>query len=88
VDTITPEETVWIKDSSVIGIAIQDFMNEPTRVTPENPRFHAQLMHVRECLDQAVLRNVYNIAYDGEAKVNAADVARGAREFEAAMYGM
>jgi hypothetical protein len=56
VDTITPQETVWLKGNKITQIAIHDFMNEPTPVDAEDRRFHGQLMHVRECLEQATLR--------------------------------
>ena len=45
------------------------FMSEPTRVGAEDRRFHGQLMHVRECLEQATLRTIYGTPYDGEVTV-------------------
>ena len=39
VDSITPQETVWLKDNKVTHIAIHDFMSEPTRVGAEDRRF-------------------------------------------------
>lgn len=87
VDDITPQETVWIEGSKVIGITIHDFMNAaPPRIAPDHPRFHGQLQHVRECLEQAVLRIVYGTPFDGENAVGADDIARGAAQFEASVY--
>ena len=63
VDNITPQETVWLRDNKVTHIAIHDFMSEPTRVGAEDRRFHGQLMHVRECLEQATLRTIYGTPY-------------------------
>ena len=87
VDNITPQETVWIKSNKVTHIAIHDFMSEPTRVGAENRRFHGQLMHVRECLEQATLRTIYGTPYDGEVMVDPGEIAWGASQFGPAMYG-
>ena len=87
VDCITPQETVWLEGSRIAGIAIHDFMSTPTRVEPEDERFHAQLDHVRDTLEAAVLRLVYGTPPDGETTVAAQDVARAALQFEAAVYG-
>jgi hypothetical protein len=87
VDCITPQETVWLEGARVAGIAIHDFMSAPTRVEPDDARFHGQLEHVRDCLEAAVLRVIYDTPPDGEATVAAEDVARAAVQFEAAMYG-
>ena len=87
VDNITPQETVWIKDNKVTHIAIHDFISEPTRVGAEDRRFHGQLMHVRECLEQATLRAIYDTPYDGEVTVDPGEIARGASQFGPAMYG-
>ena len=81
VDNITPQETVWFKDNRVTHIAIHDFMSEPTRVGAEDRRFHGQLMHVRECLEQATLRTIYGTPYDGEVAVDPDEIARGASQF-------
>ena len=35
-------------------------MNARTPVSPGDERFHGQLQHVRECLEEAVLRHVYD----------------------------
>ena len=87
VDDITPQETVWIEGSKVIGITIHDFMNAaPPRIAPNHPRFHGQLQHVRECLEQAVLSIIYDTPFDGENAVGADDIARGAAQFEASVY--
>ena len=87
VDDITPQETVWIKGSKVIGITIHDFMTAaPQRIAPDNSRFHGQLQHVRDCLEQAVLRIIYGTPFDGENAVSADDIARGAAQFEASVY--
>jgi|EP00966_Prymnesium_polylepis_P325889 hypothetical protein len=89
VDYITPQETVWIKDTKVVGITIHDFMStSPPRIEPQpgNPRFHGQLNHVRDSLEQAVLRIIYDTPYDGENAVAADDIARGATQFVAAVY--
>ena len=87
VDTITPQETVWIKNSKINHIAIHDFMNEPTPVGAEDPRFHGQLMHVRQCLEEATLHTVFGTPYDGEVTVEASHIARGASAFAPTMYG-
>lgn len=87
VDNITPQETVWLKDNKVTHIAIHDFMSEPTRVSAEDRRFHGQLMHVRECLEQATLRTIYGTPYDGEVVVDPDEIAQGASQFGPAMYG-
>lgn len=87
VDCITAQETVWLSGARVVGIAIHDFMTQPARIEPDNERFHGQLEHIRDCLEAAVLRRVYDIPPDGEATVDAEDIARGAMQFEAAMYG-
>ena len=76
---ITPQETVWIEGSKVVGITIHDFMNaSPPRIAPGEPRFHGQLQHVRDCLEQAVFRHIYNTPYDGENAVGGEVIARGA----------
>ena len=73
--------------SKVVGITIHDFLNAaPPRIAPDHPRFHGQLQHVRECLEQAVLRIIYGTPFDGENAVAAEDIARGAAQFAAAMY--
>ena len=87
VDNITPQETVWIKGNKIPRIAIHDFMNEPTPVDAEDRRFHGQLMHVRECLEQATLRTIYGTPYDGEVAVDPGEIARGASQFGPAVYG-
>ena len=84
---ITPQETVWIKGDKITRIAIHDVMNEPTPVGVEDRSFHGQLMHVRECLEQATLRTIYGTPYDGEVTVDASHIARGAAQFGPAMYG-
>ena len=87
VNDITPQETVWIEGSKVVGITIHDFLNAaPPRIAPDHPRFHGQLQHVRECLEQAVLRIIYGTPFDGENAVGAEDIARGAAQFEATVY--
>ena len=44
----------------------------------EDRRFHGQLMHVHECLEQATLRTIYGTPYVGEVTVDAIDIrARG-----------
>ena len=48
-----------LKGNKIIRIAIHDFMNEPTPVGAEDRRFHGQLLHVREGLEQATLRTIY-----------------------------
>jgi hypothetical protein len=88
VDNITPQETVWLKGNKVTQIAIHNFMNEPIPVKAEDRRFHGQLMHVRECLDQAVLRIIYNTPYDGETTVDTSKIAHGASAFVPTMYGV
>ena len=40
-------------------------------------RFHGQLMHVRECLEQATLRTIYCTPYDGEVAVDPGKIALG-----------
>ena len=50
-------------------------------------RFHGQLMHVRECIEQATLRTIYGIPYDGEVAVDPGEIARGASQFGPAVYG-
>eukprot|EP00966_Prymnesium_polylepis_P280971 6491709-Prymnesium_polylepis.1 len=87
VDNITPQETVWLKDNKITHIAIHDFMSEPTPVGTEDRRFHGQLMHVRECLEQATLRTIYGTPYDGEVTVDPIEIARGASQFGPTMYG-
>ena len=87
VDCITPQETVYLEGARVVGIAVHDFMSAPTRVEPDDERFHGQLDHVRDCLEAAVLRLVYDTPPDGETTVAAQDVARAAQQFEVAVYG-
>ena len=41
---------------------------------------------MRDCLDQAVLRIIYDTPFDGENAVEADDIARGAAQFEASVY--
>ena len=41
---------------------------------------------MRDCLDQAVLRIIYDTPFDGENAVGADDIARGAAQFEAIVY--
>lgn len=57
-------------------------MSTPARVEPDDERFHGQLEHVRDCLEAAVLRLVYDTPPDGEATVAAHDVARAAMQFD------
>lgn len=87
VNDITPQETVWIEGSKVVGITIHDFLNaSPPRIAPDNPRFQGHLQHVRDCLDQAVLRLIYNTPYDGENAVAPGDIARATAQFESGIY--
>ena len=86
VDSIEPQETVWISNMSVIGITIHNFIETSERITPENPRFHGQLMHVRELLEQSVLRHVNGTPPDGEITLDQSDIDRGYAQFSAAMY--
>ena len=69
----------------VLYVAIHDFMSEPTRAGAEDRRFHGQLMHVRECLEQATLRTIYGTPYDGEVAVDPGEIARGASQFGPAL---
>ena len=46
-----------------------------------------QLMHVRECLEQATLRTIYGTPYDGEVAVDPGKIARVASQFGPAVYG-
>ena len=72
---------------SVIGITIHNFIMETSeRITPNNPRFHGQLMHVREMLEQSVLRHVNGTPPDGEITLDQRDIDRGYAQFSAAMY--
>ena len=50
-------------DDEISSIAIHDLMNEPTPMGAADQRFHGQLMHVRECLEQATLRTIYGTPY-------------------------
>lgn len=87
VDDITPQETVWIDGSSVVGITIHDFMTaSPPRVAPGEPRFHGQLEHVRDGLQQAVLRLIYQTPYDGENRVDPDEITRAASQFAPSVY--
>ena len=61
----------------VVGVAIHNFMDATERINPDNPRFHAQLAHVYEVLQQAVLRRVHNIPPDGESKLDQRNIERG-----------
>ena len=86
IDVIEPQETVWIQDMSVVGIAIHNFIDTSERVAPDNPRFHGQLEHVRDMLEQAVLRRVLDIPPDGETTLDRKHIDRGYAQFCAAMY--
>ena len=86
IDVIEPQETVWIQDMSVAGIAIHNFIDTSERVVPDNLRFHGQLAHVRDMLEQAVLRRVLDIPPDGEVTLDRKDIDRGYAQFSAAMY--
>jgi hypothetical protein len=86
IDVIEPQETVWIQDMSVVGIAIHNFIDTSERVAPDNPRFHGQLEHVRDMLEQAVLRRVLDTPPDGEATLDRKHIDRGYAQFCAAMY--
>ena len=55
-------------------------------MSAEDRRFHGQLMHVRECLEQATLRAIYGTPYNGEVTVDPIDIARGTSQFGPAMY--
>jgi hypothetical protein len=65
---------------------IHNFIETSERITPENPRFHGQLMHVRELLEQSVLRHVNGTPPDGEITLNQSDIDRGYAQFSPAMY--
>ena len=56
--------------------------NRETRASTDS----STLKHVRDSLEQAVLRLIYDTPYDGENAVAAEDIARGAAQFAAAMY--
>jgi hypothetical protein len=87
VNDITPQETVWLEGSTVVGITIHDFLNaSPPRIAPDDPRFHGHIQHVRDCLEQSVLRLIYDTPYDGENAVGSDDIQRAAAQFEAAIY--
>ena len=86
IDVIEPQETVWIQDMSVVGIAIHNFIDTSERVAPDNPRFHGQLEHVRDMLEQAVLRRILDTPPDGEATLDRKHIDRGYAQFCAAMY--
>ena len=86
IDVIEPQETVWIQDMSVVGIAIHNFIDTSERVAPDNPRFHGQLEHVRDMLEQAVLRRILDTPPDGEATLDRKHIDRGYSQFCAAMY--
>ena len=86
IDVIEPQETVWIQDMSVVGIAIHNFIDTGERVERDNPRFHGQLKHVRDMLEEAVLRRVLDTPPDGEVTVDRKDIDRGCAQFSAAMY--
>ena len=43
-DVIEPQETVWIQDMRVVGIAIHNFIDTSERIAPGNSRVHGQLL--------------------------------------------
>ena len=71
---------------SVVGIAIHNFIGTSERVAPDNPRFHGQLAHVRDMLEQAVLRRALDTPPDGEVTLDRKDIDRGYVQFSAVMY--
>ena len=89
IDVIEPqgthEETVWVQDMSVVGIAIHNFIDTSERIAPDNPRFHGQLAHVRDMLEQAVLRRVLHTPPDGEVTLDRKDIDHGYAQFSVAM---
>ena len=44
IDVIEPQETVWVQDMSVVGIAIHNFIDTSERIAPGNSRVHGQLL--------------------------------------------
>ena len=63
IDVIEPQETVWVQDMSVVGIAIHNFIDTSERIAPGNSRVHGQLLRSSTCaryatVEQAVLRCV------------------------------
>lgn len=84
IDQILPQETVWVEGNKVAGIAIHDFHTEPVRVNPEDDRFHGQLEHVRDMLEQAVLRRIYDMEPDEELEEK--DILRAYAQYNATMY--
>ena len=66
--------------------AIHNFIDTSERVAPDNLRFHGQLAHVRDMVEQPVLRRVLDIPPDGEVTLDRKDIDRGYAQFSAPMY--
>ena len=73
-----------MEGKNVVRISIHDFYSAPVRVNPDNNRFHGQLEHVRDMLEQAVLRRIYDMAPDDQ--LEEADILRAYAQFNATMY--
>ena len=66
-----------MEEKKVVGLAVHNFYSAPVRVNAEDGRIHGQLEHVRDILEQAVLRRVHQLVPDGEAELDERDIARG-----------
>ena len=86
IDQVEPQESVWVEEKKVVGLAVHNFYSAPVRVNAEDGRIHGQLEHVRDILEQAVLRRVHQLVPDGETELDERDIARGYAQFSAAMY--
>ena len=69
-----------------IGVLSECYRRSTIELSDHPSGFHGQLEHVRDMLEQAVLRRVLGTPPDGEITLDWKDIGRGYAQFSAAMY--
>ena len=85
IDQVEPQESVWVEEKKVVGLAVHNFYSAPVRVNAEDGRIHGQLETYSNKLFFSVFTNWCRMV-NRETELDERDIARGYAQFSAAMY--